>query len=186
MPALWHPEAVRAQAIAARSYANYERAHPRAGHYQLCDTSSCQVYGGYDAEHPASNAAVKATKREALLADGKPAFTQFAASSGGWTSAGSFAYLPAREDPYDGWPGNPEHNWSVKLMDTRLETAWPAVGDLEKIIVSRRDGTGEWGGRLRELTITGSKGSVVVSGDTFRSVLGLRSTWATFAVTERG
>ena len=186
MPALWHPEAVRAQAIAARSYATYERAHPRAQHYQLCDTSSCQVYGGYDAEHPASNAAVVATKREALLADGKPAFTQFAASSGGWTSAGSVAYLPAIEDPYDDWPGNPVHDWSVKLMDTRLESAWPVVGDLQKIVVSRRDGNGEWGGRLRELTITGSKGSVVVSGDSFRSVLGLRSTWATFAVSDRG
>lgn len=185
MPALWHPEAVRAQAVAARTYASFERDHPRAKHYQLCDTSSCQVYGGYDAEHPASNEAVKATKRLALTADGKPAFTQFSASSGGWTSAGSFSYLPAREDPYDDHPGNPVHTWSVKLMDTRLESAWSTIGDLEQIVVVRRDGNGEWGGRLREVTIIGSRGRVTVSGDTFRSVLGLRSTWATFKVTER-
>ena len=102
MPALWSPEAVRAQAVAARTYAAYERDHPLGSDYQICDTSSCQVYGGYDAEHPASNSAVDATRQQVLLASGKPAFTQFGASSGGWTSAGSVSYLPARQDPYDG------------------------------------------------------------------------------------
>ena len=51
MPASWRPNAVRAQAVAARTYAAYEMQHPRAGHYQICDTASCQVYGGYTAEH---------------------------------------------------------------------------------------------------------------------------------------
>ena len=46
VPALWEPEAVQAQAVAARTYAAYERAHPIASHYQICDTTSCQVYGG--------------------------------------------------------------------------------------------------------------------------------------------
>ncbi len=185
MPALWNAEAVNAQAVAARSYATYERAHPRAAHHQICDTTSCQVYGGYDAEHPASNAAIKATRRQSLVADGKPAFTQFAASSGGWTSAGSVNYLPAIEDPYDDHAGNPVHDWSVKLSDTRIESAWPAVGNLQKLVVTRRDGNGDWGGRLASLTIVGSKGRVVVSGDTFRSVLGLRSTFLTFEVDPR-
>ncbi|HYF73191.1 MAG TPA: SpoIID/LytB domain-containing protein, partial [Nocardioides sp.] len=52
IPASWSTEAVRAQAIAARTYASYERKHPRSSTYQLCDTSSCQVYGGVDAEYP--------------------------------------------------------------------------------------------------------------------------------------
>src|SRR5690606_7662155 len=54
MPASWHPEAVRSQAIAARTYATYERNHPLAKHYQICDTTQCQVYGGASAEHPLS------------------------------------------------------------------------------------------------------------------------------------
>ena len=58
VPALWHPHAVRAQTIAARTYAAYERAHPIARHYQICDTGHCQVYGGYSVEHPAANDAV--------------------------------------------------------------------------------------------------------------------------------
>lgn len=185
MPATWSPAAVRAQAVAARTYAAYERAHPWARHAQLCDTTSCQVYGGYAAEHPASNAAVQATAGTVLLAGGRPAFTQFASSSGGWTSAGSVPYLRAVEDPYDGWSGNPVHSWTVRLDASRLEQAWPRVGDLRAITVTARDGNGEWGGRVHTLRLEGSGGRATVSGDTFRSVLGLRSTYLTFAVSPR-
>ena len=186
IPASWSPQAVRAQAVAARTYASYEREHPRTADYQLCDTSSCQVYGGYDAEHPASNAAVDATAARILTHDGEPAFTQFASSSGGWTSAGSVSYLPAREDPYDGWAGNPVHTWSSRVPDTIFERTWPRIGNLTRILVTSRDGNGDWGGRVRSLTIVGDHGRIVVSGDTFRSVLGLRSTFLTFAVAQRG
>lgn len=91
-------------------------------------------------------------------------------------------YLPAQEDPYDGWSGNPVHSWSVKLTDGSLERAWPAVGDLRRITVVQRDGHGDWGGRVVSITLRGTGGRVSVSGDTFRSVLGLRSTWVTFRV----
>ncbi|MCW2851018.1 MAG: SpoIID/LytB domain [Nocardioides sp.] len=183
IPASWSAEAVRAQAVAARTYATYERAHRAGG--RLCDTTSCQVYGGHGAEHPAANAAIKATAGQVLTHRGAPAFTQFASSSGGWTSAGSVPYLAAVEDPYDDWAGNPVHDWTLRIADTAVERAWPAVGDLTGLAVTRRDGNGEWGGRVRSLTLTGSKGKVVVSGDTFRSRLGLRSTWLTFRVTAR-
>ena len=52
VPALWPAAAVRAQAVAARTYAAYERAH-RSGRFDLYDTTKSQVYGGYTAEHPA-------------------------------------------------------------------------------------------------------------------------------------
>jgi SpoIID/LytB domain protein len=185
MPALWSPAAVRAQAVAARTYASYERDHPLGSNYQICDTSSCQVYGGYSAEHPASNAAVDATRHQALMSGGKAAFTQFGASSGGWTSAGSVSYLPARKDPYDGWSGNPVHTWKLSVPDTTLENTWPKVGDLTRIVVGDRDGNGDWGGRIVSITLVGDGGRVTVSGDTFRAALGLRSTWLTFDVARR-
>jgi SpoIID/LytB domain protein len=183
MPALWSPEAVRAQAVAARTYAAYERSHPRAGHYQICDTSSCQVYGGYAAEHPASDDAVRATAKQVLLDEsGSPAFTQFSSSSGGWTAAGSMPYLTAQKDPYDGWTGNPVHNWTVKLSDTAVERMFPAIGNLRSIQVTERDGNGDWGGRVASVTLVGSKGSRTLSGDEARSVFGLRSVWFTFRI----
>ena len=61
------------------------------------------MYGGVDAEHPASNRAVDATAGDILTHGGQPAFTQFSSSSGGWTAAGSMPYLRAKRDPYDGW-----------------------------------------------------------------------------------
>jgi SpoIID/LytB domain protein len=185
IPASWSTEAVRAQAVAARTYASYERRHPQSSAYQLCDTGSCQVYGGADAEYPASNRAVDATAGTILTSDGEPAFTQFGSSSGGWTSAGSVSYLPAKADPYDGWSGNPVHTWSTSVDDTRLEQAWPAIGNLTRISVTGRDGNGDWGGRVRSIALRGTEGRVVVSGDTFRAVLGLRSTWLTFKVASR-
>ncbi len=62
MPALWKPEAVQSQAVAARTYA-LRYTEDRG---QICDTTSCQVYGGVGAEHPAGNAAVKATAKQVL------------------------------------------------------------------------------------------------------------------------
>jgi stage II sporulation protein D len=183
MPALWSPAAVRAQAVAARTYATYERDYLTG---PLCDTTSCQVYGGYDAEHPASNAAVEATAHLALMHQGAPAFTQFSSSSGGWTSAGSMPYLRAKADPYDGWAGNPVHSWSTTVSDAVVEARWPGIGNLTRITVTQRDGNGEWGGRVRSVTLVGGRGRVVVSGDTLRSVLGLRSSWVTFVVRQRG
>lgn len=182
IPASWSPEAVRAQAVAARTYAAYERQHPKTSAYQICDTVSCQVYGGYDAEHPASNRAIDATARQILRSGREPAFTQFGSSSGGWTSAGSMPYLPAQRDPWDDWSGNPVHDWSTVVGDESLENAWPGVGDLRRIVVNERDGNGEWGGRVVTITLRGTGGRVQVSGDTFRSMLGLRSTWVTFRV----
>jgi SpoIID/LytB domain protein len=186
MPALWSPAAVQAQAVAARTYAAYERAHPRASHYQICDTTSCQVYGGYDAEHPATNAAINATRGEALLFGGAPAFTQFASSSGGWTAAGSVPYLRAQADPYDDWPGNPVHTWSVSFTDNQVERAFPRIGNLRRLTISDRTGDGQWGGRVGSLRLVGSKATITVSGDSARSALGLRSTWFTFRIRPAG
>ena len=118
------------------------------------------MYGGYAAEHPASNAAVDATRRPVLHHGGEPAFTQFASSSGGWTSAGSVPYLVAQEDPYDGWSGNPVHTWSLRVQDGAFERAWPAIGNLSRIVVLDRDGNGQWGGRVASIRIVGGAGRV--------------------------
>ncbi|GGD27423.1 SpoIID/LytB domain-containing protein [Nocardioides daphniae] len=185
IPASWHPEAVRAQAVAARTYATYERSHPLAKHYQICDTTQCQVYGGASAEHPLSDAAIKDTRTKILTYRGEAAFTQFGSSNGGWAAAGSMPYQVAKEDPYDGWSGNPVHAWQVKLPATQLERTWPALGTLTRINVTERSGHGDFGGRVVAVTLVGSKGKVRVSGDQVRSALGLRSNWFDFTVEKK-
>jgi SpoIID/LytB domain protein len=179
MPASWQPEAVKAQAVAARTYATWSRGQFPTRYYQICDTSYCQVYGGAGAEDPRSNAAVTATANQILTYDGQPAFTQFSSSSGGWTSAGSVPYLAAKADPYDDYDGNPVHAWTTELGAAKIERAYPAVGTLQGIQVTRRDGNGDWKGRVWTLVLQGSKNDVTVSGDAFRARFGLRSSWFT-------
>ncbi|WP_299051054.1 SpoIID/LytB domain-containing protein [uncultured Nocardioides sp.] len=177
MPSSWHPQALRAQAVAARSYAAWERRNPRAGHFDVFDTVASQVYGGYGAEAASTNAAVDDTAGEIRTSGGGPAFTQFSSSNGGFAAPGSQPYLKAHRDPYDGWSGNPNHDWSVRVPASTIEARWPGVGDLRGVRVTKRDGHGEWGGRAVTVAITGSGGTTTVSGPDFRFALGLRSHW---------
>lgn len=177
VPALWHPEAVRAQAVAARTYAAHERRTTDRGHFDVWDTTASQVYGGRSAEHPASNAAVRATRGEVLLHEDAPAFTQFSSSNGGWTVAGDLPYQVAKQDPWDRWSGNPNRNWTTTVPAAAIERAYPAIGDFRRLRVLRRDGNGVWNGRVLRIRIVGSRDSRAVDGATLRVVLGLKSTW---------
>jgi stage II sporulation protein D len=185
VPALWEPAAVSAQSVAARTYAAFERSHPSAAHYDLCDTSQCQVYGGADVEHPAATTAIEATARQGLFHDGRPAFTQFSASNGGYSSAGSMPYLVAQPDPYDGLANPTYSTWSTTIDDTQVEKHWPGMGDLTGIEVVARDGNGDWGGRVTEMAFVFTGGRATLDGDTARSYFGLHSDWFTFGVLPR-
>jgi SpoIID/LytB domain protein len=186
MPASWQPDAVRAQAVAARTYGAYERAANASRSYDICDTSACQVYGGAGAEDSRSNAAVTATAGQVLTYSGKPAFTQFASSDGGWTAAGGMPYLPAKADPYDGFSGNPVHTWTTTVTRSAIQKAWPSAGTVSRVVVTQRDGNGDWHGRVEKLVLAGSKKNVTVTGDSFRSRFGLRSSWFSFGTGSGG
>jgi SpoIID/LytB domain protein len=180
----WSPAALEAQAIAARTYAAYERANPVGTVSQICDTTSCQVYGGFSAEVASTNAAVKATRGQIRFdAAGHPAFTQFSSSNGGWSAAGTQPYLVAQQDPYDGWSGNPNTSWTLPLTAGNVEKSYPAIGTLTSIAVDTRTGNGEWGGRALDMTLTGTAGSVQTTGEEFRLRVGLKSSWFTMRVT---
>lgn len=183
MPASWEPQALRSQAVAARTYASYLQRSYADRYYQICDTTACQVYGGASAETPSTDTAVAKTAGQILTYRGKPALTQFSASSGGWTSSGGTPYLPAKKDPYDDWNGNTVHDWTARISIASLESKYPALGRLEAVRVTSRDGHGEWGGRVRQLVLEGSRSDVTLSGDDLRWAFGLRSTWFTIEPT---
>jgi stage II sporulation protein D len=182
MPASWHQAALRAQAIAARTYAAYKIGHPLSSRAAICETSRCQVYGGTAAETPSTDHAVAKTAHQVRLYDQKPAFTEFGSSNGGWLAEGSQPYLVAKHDPYDGIKDNPNHTWTVHVSAGAIEKQYAAIGNLRKIAVLERDGHGKWNGRIERMRLVGSTGSTTISGDTFRSDLGLRSTWLDFSV----
>ncbi len=184
MPASWSPAALQSQAIAARTYAAFEKAQPISDIYQICDTTACQVYGGFSDEYASTNDAIDATAGSIrLAADGTPAFTQFSSSNGGFSSAGSQPYLVAQPDPYDGWSGNPNSSWTLPLTAGNVEHNYPAIGTLTSIAVDTRDGNGQWGGRAVDMTLTGTQGTVTTTGEDFRTRVGLKSSWFTLRVT---
>lgn len=173
MPTSWHPDAVRAQSVAARSYAVRTRDFTDYAGYDICDTTSCQVYGGKASENKQGDAAVKATAGTVVTHRGAVALTQFAASNGGALAASNLPYLVAKRDPYDGVVAS--QAWTRTLSASSIARAWPSVGTVTKLQVTKRDGTGSWGGRVVTVKITGSKGSVSVAGSTFQSRFGMRS-----------
>lgn len=174
MPALWEAAAVQSQAIAARTYAAYAITAHADPHYDLCDTSHCQVYGGVTDEHPNATKAVVATAQRILTSGGKPVFAQFSASNGGYTSKGGFSYLPGKQDPYDLTASNPYKNWHQTITDEAVEKAFPAIGALTKVQVLDRDSTGK---RVTLIRLTGKKTSTTITGDRMRTIFGLRSTY---------
>jgi SpoIID/LytB domain protein len=196
----WRPAALQAQAIAARSYSANKR-HRVAGRgtYDICDTTACQVFGGsavYTArgartglEPATTSEAVRATAGVVRTHRGVPIFAEFSSSNGGWSTRGDFPYLAAARDDWDGALPNPVHAWRASLRVADLERRFPAVGTLQRVRVTARDGNGAWGGRVRTVVLegtsrTGAPTSVRTTGGGVYSARswpasrdGLRSSW---------
>ena len=166
VPASWHGQALRAQAVAARSYVLAETPSGLT-----CDTTSCQVYGGRAVvnragtiltpqEHARTDSAIADTAGEVRWHSGAPAFTQFSSTNGGYSVAGSKPYLVARPDPYTGTAaGDTRSRWSDRLPVSRVEAYCPSNGRLEELVVVARDGNGAWGGRISEARLECSTGT---------------------------
>jgi len=175
----WHPEALKAQAVAARSYALASR-NPGAAFDVYPDTRS-QAYGGVDAEAKTTNAAVAATRGEIVTYDGKVAQTFFSASSGGttaaiedaWPSAEPVPYLVSVDDPYD--DVCPYHRWgpvSFTVAELRSRLGGKIPDGLQAITVEVNGSK-----RVSNIVVKGGGKTVEIPGATVRTALGLRSTW---------
>jgi stage II sporulation protein D len=181
MPDRWPAEALKAQAVVARTYA---LTHLQVGRdFDLYPDTRSQVYGGISAESVLATAAVNGTAGKIVLYNGAPAETFFFSSSGGrtanvqdvWYSAKPTPYLVSVPDPYDTL--SPYHNWGpLRFSATRLGNRLGARGTLTDV---QPDVTAS--GRVRSLTLVGSSGDRTLSGQTVRTALGLRSTWFTIA-----
>ena len=174
---------LEAQAVAVRSYV---MASPGGygGYADTCDLA-CQTYRGLANESPLTDQATLDTLGYVMEAPGTsaPLTTEYSSSTGGYTAPGTF---PAVADDGDAVcpPGvngacNPNHTWKVSVPVSTIEAAWPSIGTLETFTVTGRNGYGEWGGRVTALTLTGTTGTVVVSGDQFAAACNLLSNWFT-------
>ncbi len=178
MPSTWPAAALEAQAVAARSYALAQLENVvTASAFDVYSDTRSQVYGGLRAESPAVAAAVRATAREVVLYDGKVATTYYSSSSGGRTESAREAwgkpvpYLVSVADPYDTY--SPYHDWGPVLIDAnRAGRALEVPGQLVDL-----DVTPGPSGHVATVAAVGTKGTVSLTGNAVRSLLGLRSSW---------
>lgn len=182
MPTSWSLEAVKSQAVAARSYAARLRSTASASAiYDTCDTSACQVYRGLATrsgtsrtvnEDARGDEAVQSTANKVVKYGSELALTMYSSSNGGHSADGGKPYLVAKPDPYDGKPRS--QLWSVSLSSSKIQAAYPTIGTLKSVDVTGRDGDGPWGGRATSVTIKGSKASISVTGGSFKKTFGLK------------
>lgn len=184
--ASWPAAAVKAQAIAARSYAEISRASAGSGSlYDICDTTNCQSYGGMGRYTPsgqrtwtADPAAISGNQRTVLRYQGSPVFAQYSASNGGATVDGGTPYLVGRSDPYDtSASGDPYLSESQKVRAAALASSY-GLKSVNSIQVTKRDGNGPWGGRVvsayvNGTTSAGKKAHISTTGYDLGSALGV-------------
>jgi len=176
-PASWRPAALRSQAVAARTYAAYGRARSTGAQWDTCDSTACQVYRGVASEAASTTLAVQQTANQIRTVGGAPILAEFSASNGGWTVAGGPAYQVAKPDPYDAAGGaNPNSNWVAPVTADSLRARYPQLGTPKALRVVTRDGNGTWGGRITDMWVDGTAGSVHLTGSG-GARLTLRSTW---------
>lgn len=179
-PASWPFDALAAQAVAARSYV--AAGDTRYGWATTCDDIFCQVYRGVANEAASTDAAVAQTAGQVRKTGaGAIARTEFSSSTGGYTAGGAF---PAVVDDGDDITANPNHNWTTSVRVAAVEQAFDTyhgrdMGSLQGLTVTQRNGLGADGGRVVTIRADFSGGSSTVSGDRFRSLLGLKSDWFT-------
>lgn len=184
MPSTWSPNALKAQALAARSYALATR-HVAAPFDVYSDTRS-QMYLGISQETAAATSAVDATKGQVVLFGKKVATTFFFSTSGGETASSldvwgtALPYLVPVSDPYD--TISPFHDWgpvpvtALQLAKTlKLQSAGGAITDATTTLNAS--------GRVASIDVFTQPAfspvptSTLVTSSTVAAALGLRSTW---------
>lgn len=185
----WPAEAVKAQAIAARTYALYYIGKHKKDGFDLCTTTDCQVYGGREAEDPRGNWAVDATQGMVVTYKNKLVPTYFHSSGGGYTENvenvwnAKTDYLRAVPD-FD--QSSPYYNWQTAYTPeeicARLQSAGHDIGMLQGIKLSPlRQGSNDAAdrgisGRVKSMTFIGSRQIVTLSGNEVRNLFKLNST----------
>lgn len=173
MAASWPEEALKAQAVAARSIAIYQYNRYLSAGYNVVDTTATQVYGGYTKEDSRTNAAVNATKGQTINYNGKVAEALYFSTSGGMTESAvnvwgnNINYLLGVVDSYETEPAQPAWSRRITLSEVNkcLTNEGINIGQAQGIqIISRTPS-----GRVQEMKILGSSGSHMVTLEEVRT-----------------
>ncbi|MGZ3580330.1 MAG: SpoIID/LytB domain-containing protein [Syntrophales bacterium] len=168
----WPLEALKAQSIAARTYALYQKEKSKDKDFDLIATTASQVYGGFAAESARSNQAVDETRGMVLLYEGQLALTYFHANSGGMTEEArrvwsvDVPYLKGVRDDYSAKA--PGCSWKLSLNTGKIRTALNGkgldVGQIERLVPLDISPSG----RVTKIKIFHGGKESVLTGNDFR------------------
>lgn len=169
MPSNWHPEALKSQAVAARTYALYRIGWPSSNR-SICTSQDCQVYSSSKADNPpqAWKDAVEATKGEILMQDGKPVGAFYSSTAGGYLTTSGWdtkdggssnfletAYEKIAKSPwfYKGWYRENYSNSSASCGRSHPWLNQSEMADILNAWIVRDKGSSEEVSRILPITI---------------------------------
>ncbi len=182
MSPAWPLEALKAQAVCARTYALLQTKHRDSYRFDVCTTTDCQVYQGANQASALTDRAVEETAGMAAMYGGKYAETYYYASNGGASESSEnvwsmpLPYLVGKEDPYEGTISIPDYvytmTYSYSQLSALLKSKGYSIGTVSSAYVSRTTPTGN----VAEITFRDTVGkTVVITKEACRSVLETKS-----------
>ncbi len=186
MPATWHIEALKAQAVAARGFALANIGKFSQLGFDVCNTVNSQVYGGYESEKSSTTKAVDETYGKVMSANGELVIPYYHSNSGGMTESSEYvwseavSYVRSVNDPYSmeaphaQWQSSiPFHELELTLVEKQIDIG--RITDVQIINMSPN-------GRVLELEITGTHGSHSIFKQESRWIFGLKSNYFNMSV----
>ena len=174
IPSSYEYEAIKAQACAARTYALYKWNRESDIGYDICDSTHCQAYMGYDYEDSTTRQAVIDTEGELIYYNGSPIEALFFSSSGGYTEDAvnvwgtDVAYLKAVDDSQE--INCPEWERTITLddLDNLIQTNGYNIGSATGMRITIDNKTN----RVQKLEILGTEGTKTITLEACRTVFG--------------
>ena len=177
MDTRWPQEALKAQAIAARTYAIYEREKQRSNPiFDVGDSpDKWQIYKGVISESPSTYSAVDTTAGKVLTYNNRIILSVFHACSGGHTE--NVEDVWGNPQPYlrgvpDFDQNIPECNWQRTFSAAEISQKFPEVGQAKQMVAESLSPYGS----VKTLRIVGDKNAKVLRGEDVRTALKLKST----------
>ncbi|MGB9679350.1 MAG: SpoIID/LytB domain-containing protein [Thermoanaerobacteraceae bacterium] len=187
MPSSWNIEALKAQAVAARTYAAKNIGRYGKFGFDLTNDEYSQVYKGYDGENSTTNIAVDTTKGIVAIYQGNLIDALFHSHSGGYTEdninyfSGDLPYLKGVKDEYVFGYSLPNDSWVVTYTKDQIRNKLKTdIGDITDIKVTEKS----WTGRAVAVTIYGTNGTYILKKGNIRDFFGTKSTM--FTITGNG
>ncbi|MEB3236498.1 MAG: SpoIID/LytB domain-containing protein [Candidatus Sericytochromatia bacterium] len=186
MPAGWPIEALKAQAVAARTYTLANLGAVASRGYDLKPTTDHQVYGGVAKEVASSNRAVDETRGQVLAYDGRLINAYYCSAAGGYTDSAETVWgtapVPWLQPVPDFDQEAPSYSWQRRMTRREVEVALDKHGVRLGTLMGLNPLERGFSNRVKRIEIIGAAGSRTVTGERFRYMTGMKSSLFNVAV----